>query len=86
MMKVEFVEEYRNQGIVKGVKCTMCSLVIQIGDHVLFERRRNEGYTALHVECIRAIIVNIPTDASVLGQFNEIRREAEEGLTCLTLT
>lgn len=85
-MKVEFVEEYRNQGIVAGIKCSLCPHIIQIGDTVLFERRKNEGYTALHVECIRAIIDNIPTDDSVLGQFNEIRREAEEGMTCLTLT
>lgn len=84
-MKVEFVKEYRNQGIVKGLTCGLCPNKILIGEHVLYERRKNDGYTVLHVECVRAIIDNIPTDESVMGQFNEIRREAEEGTTCLTL-
>ena len=81
--KVEFVEAYRNQGIVRGIGCRICNNGIGIGDHALYERRKNDGYTALHVECIRAIIDHIPTDESVLGQFNQIRREAEEGKTCL---
>lgn len=84
-MRTEFVEAYRNSGIVKGVRCKLCNNGIVVGDWAMYERRRNSGYTALHVECVRAIIDNIPTDESVMGQFNEIRREAEEGTACLTL-
>ncbi len=85
MMKLEYVDKYRNGGIVQGVKCQAnCGHVIKVGDWAMYERRSwnggdSPGYTALHVECIRAMIVDVPTDASVQGQFNEIKSRVKHG-------
>lgn len=83
-MKLEYIDKYRNDGIVKGVKCQAnCGHVIKIGDWAMYERRSwttpDPGYTALHVECIRAMIADVPTDASVQGQYNEIKGLVKTG-------
>lgn len=70
--RVEKVVEFRNQGIVNGLVCEICNDSIEIGDSVLYKRTRNVGYTCLHVDCIRAMIADVPSDDSVMGEFNTL--------------
>jgi len=73
MWKAETVLEFANQGVVNGLICELCTGVVDIGDSVLYNRVRNVGYTCLHVECIRAMIADMPSDESVMGEFNMLR-------------
>ena len=80
-MKVEQITRYSNDQMVKGVKCSApgCGTVIKLGDTAMWERKSGFGYVALHVECVRAMIEDVPTDQSVMGQFNEIKGLVHNG-------
>ena len=45
----------------------------------MYHRKSGFGYVALHVECVRAMITDVPTDESVMGQFNEILQDRPNG-------
>jgi hypothetical protein len=80
-MKVEQITRFSNDQMVKGVKCCAphCGATIKLGDTAMYHRKSGFGYVALHVECVRAMISDVPTDESVMGQFNEIKGLATQG-------
>ena len=80
-MRVEQITRFSNDQMVKGVLCCApgCGATIKLGDTAMWKRFSGMGYVALHVECVRAMITDVPTDQSVMGQFNEIKGLVQEG-------
>lgn len=73
MFKIEYVKEYSNQGIVKGLKCGMCGSVVKIGQHVLYERRKDIGYSVFHTDCMKLALQDVPTDNTIAGNLVDIK-------------
>lgn len=67
------------QEVPAGSVCMVagCGSAIRLGENVVVHRERNVGIFALHVDCVRAMISDIPSDESLMGRYNTIVEDKE---------